>query len=134
MRIDPPFDIFVKMSKQLLGLLMLFFYMNAIAYHETCVLDKVDNDIHSGVTLVNIILDDLLDLPANNEQETSDFQYDEYRTANHANAILPILLIVFYLPRVLKTDTLRAPISKRINKIIPLQLGYYQYLFRLKPF
>jgi len=113
---------------------MLLLYMNAIAYHETIIFDKFDNNLNSGITLVNVLLDNVLDLPVKAEQEVSDFQYDEYRVANQINAILPILLLVFYLPRIFKSDKLCTLIPKRLNKTIPLQLGYYQYLFRLKPF
>jgi hypothetical protein len=122
------------MSKRIFGFLMLLLYMNAIAYHETIIFDKFDNNLNSGVTLVNMLLDDVFDLPVQADQEVSEFQYDEYRLNHQVNAILPIFLLVFYLPRVFKTDKLRKSISKRYNKAIPLQLGYYQYLFRLKPF
>ncbi|WP_033565808.1 hypothetical protein [Sphingobacterium sp. SYP-B4668] len=122
------------MSKRIFGFLMLLLYVNAIAYHETIIFDKFDNNLNSGITLVNVLLDDVFDIPLKAEQEVSDFQYDEYRVANQVNAILPILLLVFYLPRILKSDKLRTLVPKRLNKAIPLQLGYYQYLSRLKPF
>lgn len=122
------------MLRKVIGIWLLLLYVNAIPYHETIIIDEANNSLNTGITMVNIVLDEALDIPIKADQEISDVPYDDYRLGSPTDTVFPVLLLLFFIPFYNRVVEICRPSYKRLNKLIPLQLGYYKYLVRLKLF
>lgn len=124
------------MCTRLLSLIALILFINTLFCQEGHSHSPHQDGILDGSPLVEIILEDVFDLPRhdNHSQET-DFQYDDYRPSSTKWQGLTIV------PE--KRDFLNGPdivaITSPTNNEslytkIRCLLGYYTYLSRLKRF
>jgi len=82
---------------------------------------------------VTTVLDELPEEPAGDEPEGSEFQYDDYRSATSIYSIITVAIIFLFFRKIYPEKSIGSQYV-RANKISPIQIGYYRYLFRLKPF
>lgn len=86
-------------------------------------------------TLVEFILEDIMDIsPEACDPEDPDIVYEEFRSLPaNLNALLPIFFffagIIFPKATILERTTHPKYVSK-----VTYELGYYTYLYRLRPF
>jgi len=121
------------MVLRLIYILLSIAYLNTVFYQDGAFNDQKHTQIIDGSTLIAIILDDVLDLPVKNDA-TPDFQYDKYRLVSSptfSTELADRLTSTVSCDDSLMGITLVLP--KVYSKIRCLP-GYYQYLFRLKPF
>ncbi len=121
------------MWSKIIVLLTLLFYVNCIAYHESAIYNAQTQSLENGETVIEFILEDILDLPAGDEPEGSEFQYDDYRSATSIYSIITVAIIFLFFRKIYPEKSIGSQYV-RANKISPIQIGYYRYLFRLKPF
>lgn len=122
------------MIMKIFHFLALFAYLNTITYHEGSSFSNSERFDLDGDSLVEFILEDVLDLPLHQEDDDLEMPYDEYRISV-IHATLPPLFIRynnFSIP----ITPLEDPqiITSLFGSKILLTPGYYTYLFRLKPF
>ena len=124
------------MLTRLAYFLVLIAYVNTAFYQGGQVLNEPQPEsIFDGAPLVEVILETVLDIPSTGEETTpGDVQYDEYRpaTTKYFPTPLPktIATIDFVPDFVAYKRTLHAYFDSKISCF----LGYYIFLFRLKPF
>lgn len=124
------------MVTRLLYCLALLAYINTIFHQDGHVHGNHTGMVIDGASLVEIILEDALDIPYHHGEEDpdTDFQYDEYRpsTANHSSILPPTKHVGIVLPPII--DLYKQLIHVDFDTKISCLLGYYTFLFRLKPF
>jgi len=115
---------------------VLIAYVNTVFYQEGHVHGSNTGQVIDGAPLVEIILEDVLDIPHHdsNDKSNSDFHYDDYRpsTAKWFSATPLIKIIEICFVPVVAFNTQQTYVDFDTN--ISCLLGYYTYLFRLKPF
>jgi hypothetical protein len=115
-----------------LHIIGLFAYLNIIVYEAG--FNALSKDtVLDGHSLVEYVIDDLLDLAKTNVQDLK-IPNEEYRLAKAATPIISAIafFLCFFLYRqVLRTRVVDHPSYKARSLCLP---GYYSFLFRLKPF
>jgi len=123
------------MRTRLFCLLALIAYINTIFYEDGHVHGHRSAQIIDGAPLIEIILEDVLDIPCHEEDTASnDFQYDDYRpvSAKWLSIAPPEKKSEFSPLWGLEVFQYTARLA--LNTKISCLLGYYTFLFRLKPF
>src|SRR5690606_24387294 len=123
------------MLTRLFSFLALLAYINTVFYEDGHVHGQQLAQIIDGAPLIEIILEDVLDIPCHEEDNTSnDFQYDDYRPASAKwLSIVPPKEKTSFSPLV-GVDIFHYTPCITLNTKISCLLGYYTFLFRLKPF
>lgn len=110
----------------------LFAYLNIIVYEAGFnVLSK--DTMLDGHSLVEYVIDDLLDLPKSHVQDLK-IPNEDYRLAKAATPALGVIaffLCFFLYKQFLRVEVTEHPFYKARSFCLP---GYYSFLFRLKPF
>lgn len=122
------------MIMKIFHFLALFAYLNTITYHEgnsICNGSRFDFD---GDSLVEFILDDVLDLPIHMEDEDPEMMFEEYRISAFQATVPPLffrnLSLAMPVTPVADPQIITSIFSSKILETP----GYYTYLFLLKPF
>jgi len=126
------------MHTRLLCIFALFAYINTLFYEDGHV-HPHPHQIIDGAPLIEIILEDVLDLPCKDIQDnqafSDDFQYDDYRPASSKWSLIALVERInaeFTTPRSL--DVFQHLSRLSLNTKTAYLLGYYRFLFRLNPF
>ena len=123
------------MRTRLFCFLALLAYLNTLFHEDGHVHGQQSAQIIDGAPLIEIILEDVLNIPCQTEdQATNDFQYDDYRPASTKwLSIVPPKGKTTFAP-LLGMDIFRYTARITLNTKISCLLGYYTFLFRFKPF
>jgi hypothetical protein len=118
--------------KKFIAFFFFFTYVNIIIFHsgEAKACGKMS---YSGETVMDVILDDVLNLPQHQDPDL-DYVNEDYRPAT--NHLIKLFIPVFqlldsFIPLNSFDYSYRLAV---FNVQFVTQPGYYQYLFRLKPF
>lgn len=119
---------------RLFHFLALFGYMNIISYEASCNTLQNGPALFDGDSLIEFVLNDVLDIPLEKQVPDAEVLFDEYRIFQSGVYVLPIL----FLLAAFSFGLLFFIIKKEYhpfyrNKSICLP-GYYSFLFRYKPF
>lgn len=112
--------------------LSLFAYLNILAYEPAD--PNLKQDSVAGESMLEIVLDDLMDIPIHTDGEDIEIQNEKYRVFQTALNIMPavlLLLALFLFKQIGKVVTAIHPFYKTKSTCRP---SYYTHLFRLKPF
>ncbi|MFD2967390.1 hypothetical protein [Sphingobacterium bambusae] len=123
------------MLLRLVHYFVLLSYLNILGYEASANIPEIEDDyLMNGESLLEFVLDDVLDLPVNKETDDVEIRYEEYRAIPYPDYILPLFVLVlgaFFLFRPLTKDQKHPVYDAKKRQIIP---GYYSFLYRLKPF
>ena len=117
-------------------LFKFFYFLGLFAYLNIIVYEAGTNSVNKhtvldGDSLVEYVIDDLLDLPKSNVDDI-EIQNEKYSLFNTGNYIVTAaVLICFFLYRQILPTLTEHPLYKTKSFCLP---GYYSFLFRLKPF
>jgi hypothetical protein len=122
------------MFVKLFYFLALFGYLNIIAYQASC--NSVENKhaIFDGDSLIEFVLNDLLDIPLKKQSPDAEVSFKKYSISYWVIFLLPIIILLttyFFGQRFVVVKKLSHPIYKAKSLCLP---GYYSFLFRYKPF
>jgi hypothetical protein len=122
------------MFVKLFYFLALFGYLNIIAYQASC--NSVENKhaIFDGDSLIEFVLNDLLDIPLKKQSPDAEVTFKKYSISYWVIFLLPIIILLatyFFGQRFVVVKKLSHPIYKAKSLCLP---GYYSFLFRYKPF
>lgn len=110
----------------------LFAYLNIIVYEAG--FNALSKDtVLDGHSLVEYVVDDLLELPKTNIQDLK-IPNEEYRVVKASTPVLGVIafLLCFFLHKQLRLGRIiEHPFYKAKSFCLP---GYYSFLFRFKPF
>jgi len=123
------------MLLKLVHYFVLLSYINIIAYEggEGNAVHS-DDSLLNGESLLEFVLDDVLDLPVDEDAKDVEIRYDEYRALSYQYFVLPVFVLflgtLFSLRQV--EERIKHPLyDGKKRQIVP---GYYTFLYRLKPF
>ena len=122
------------MFVKLFHFLALFGYLNIIAYQASCNSSESSRAVFDGDSLIEFVLNDILDVPLEKQSPDNDVLFDEYRISHSSVSVLPVLLFLvsfFFGQRFEIVKKLSHPIYQAKSNCLP---GYYSFLFRYKPF
>lgn len=123
------------MLLKLVHFFVLGCYLNLLGYEASANIPEIEDDyLFNGESLLEFVLDDVLDLPVNKETADVEIRYEEYRTIPYQDYIMPLFVLVlgvFFTFRTLLQDPKHPVYDAKKRQIIP---GYFTYLYRLKPF
>lgn len=110
----------------------LFAYLNIIVYEAGFNALSKDTTL-DGHSLVEYVIDDLLDLPKTNIEDLRipNEEYRVVKAATPALAAIAFFLCFFLYRQLISTRVVEHPSYKARSLCLP---GYYSFLFRLKPF
>ena len=115
--------------------LVLLCYLNILAYQpETGTAVRHDDSLFNGESLLEKVLDDVLDVPIDESTDDVEIQYEDYRSLEQTVVVLsPFLLVLAILFSFEQfASYIKHPVySGKKRHIIP---GYYTYLHRFQPF
>lgn len=115
--------------------IVLLCYLNILAYQpEVGIAAHQQDSILNGESLLEFVLDDVLNLPIDQEAEDVDILYDKYRTFESQGAALSLFVFVLALLFSFKqfVSYIKHPVyDGKKRQIIP---GYYTHLYRLQTF
>lgn len=122
------------MIMKIFHFLALFAYLNTITYHEGSSISNGSRFDLDGDSLVEFILEDVLDLPIHMEEEDPEMMFEEYRISAFQATVPPLFFrnMNFATP-VAKMADPQIITSVFNSKIFEIP-GYYAYLSLLKPF
>lgn len=117
--------------------LALFGYLNILFYEAGVNTNaRVTNaaiQYFTGDSLLEFVLDDVLDIPIEIPEKDSEVQFDDYRIFNFNHQILSIFIfvlgILYSAYSILKHK--KHPLYSKKNSCLS---GYYQYLYRYSLF
>jgi len=123
------------MLLKLVHYFVLLSYLNILGYEASANIPEIEDDyLMNGESLLEFVLDDVLDLPVDKETDDVEIRYEEYRFIPYPDYILPLFVLflgAMFLFRPL-TKVQKHPVyDAKKRQIIP---GYYSFLYRLKPF
>ncbi|MFD1771850.1 hypothetical protein [Sphingobacterium suaedae] len=123
------------MLLKLVHYFVLLCYVNIIAYEGggNTVVHQEDS-LLNGESLLEFVLDDVLDLPVDEDAKDVEIRYDEYRSISYQYFVLPLFVLVLgtFLTFQKYDEKVKHPVyDGKKRQIIP---GYYRFLYRLKPF
>ncbi|WP_090605977.1 hypothetical protein [Parapedobacter koreensis] len=124
------------MLTRLLYFLALIAYINTIFHQDGHIHGDDSCQVIDGTPLVEIFLEDLLDIPCAGQENKreSDFQYDDYRPASSKWISIPPPKEHIELNPLPIVDIFNQQLRLGLNTKISHLIGYYAFLFRLKPF
>lgn len=121
------------MVLKLVHYIVLLCYVNILAYEAgSGTPAMVHSPILNGESILEFVLDDVLEIPIDKTSVDIEIQYDEYRVlSNHFHLIpLFVFLVGFVFSFRFLADKVRHPIyDGKKRYIVP---GYYKHLHRLK--
>lgn len=124
------------MISKIFHFFVLFAYLNIIVY-ETDV-SAINNEGHlfDGDSLIEFVLDDLLNVVDHDTAVSMDVQHEDYRPFKNlsSNLIIPIVLMLFafdFFKQILYKVKVIHPFYQAKSLCLP---NYYYHLFRFKPF
>lgn len=86
-----------------------------------------------GETLIEVVLEDVLDLKQKDTENVPEIMYDDYRIFALSFGLLP--LVIFFIRRLQRVlasnEQIKHPIYYIKRLILP---GYYIFLYRYRPF
>ncbi|SFS61329.1 hypothetical protein [Sphingobacterium wenxiniae] len=123
------------MLQKLVHYFVLLCYINILAYEAGANTSMAhDDSILNGESILEFVLDDVLDIPIDKEAEDVEILYEEYRSIQHQYYLMPLFVLVlgllFAIRPLLKVRKHPVYDGKK-RQIIP---DYYSHLYRLKPF
>lgn len=123
------------MLLKLVHYFVLLSYLNILGYEASANIPEIEDDyLMNGESLLEFVLDDLLDLPVDKETDDVEIRYEKYRFIPYPDYILPLFIVVlwtcFCFKQILSLQKHPVYEAKK-RQIIP---GYYSFLYRLKPF
>lgn len=124
------------MLLKLVHYFVLLCYVNILAYEAGGNCYAADgNSILNGESILEFVLDDVLEIPIDKSTQDVEIPYDEYRSHSNQNLyILPVFIFVFGLIfgiKYLPNDRKHPFYDSEKN---PIHLGYNSFLHRFKPF
>ena len=123
------------MLQKLIHYFVLLCYVNILAYEAGANTTIVHDDaILNGESILEFVLDDVLDIPIDKEAKDVEILYDEYRSIPYQHYLLPLFALVlgfFFCFKQLLEIRKHPVYDGKKRQIIP---GYYAHLYRLKPF
>ncbi|WP_437919174.1 hypothetical protein [Sphingobacterium sp. LRF_L2] len=123
------------MLTKLVHYLVLLCYVNILAYEGGADYYLADNSyLLNGESILEFVLDDVLDIPIDEEAESIELRYDEYRAMPYQYYLMPlfVLAVAFLFHLTVVEQRKKHPVyDAKKRQIIP---GYYTFLYRLKPF
>lgn len=119
---------------KLFHFLALFGYLNIMAYEASCNTVQNEHVLFDGDSLIEFVLNDILDMPLTKDSPDNEVMFDEYRIFHPGIYVLPVIFLVaafFFglLSFVIKKE--KHPFYQNKSICLP---GYYSFLFRYKPF
>lgn len=122
------------MFLKLFHFLALFGYLNILVYEAGCNTIQNGQSLFDGDSLIEFVLNDVLDIPVKQNNPDSEVMYDDYRIFHSGIYVLPVLFLItafFFglLPFIIKKES--HPLYRNKSICLP---GYYSFLFRYKPF
>ncbi len=122
------------MLTRLLNILAFVAYINLLFHQDGHRHGNTNDYVVDGTPLIEVILEDVLNVPSKGEEEEADIQFEDYRPTSLKWVFSPLPPKSFSvsfppLPNLLDSSG----ISVFGTKISCLP-GYYAYLFRLNPF
>lgn len=133
--LNPSVVILHSMLFKAIHYIVLLCYLNILAYQpETGVVVRQDDSLLNGESLLEIVLDDVLALPIDQEAADVEILYDESRAYESQNLSLSLFVLIFaalFSFRQLALYVKHPIYDGKKRQIIP---GYYAYLYRLQPF
>ena len=120
---------------KILHSIVLLCYLNILAYQpEVAGASRHDDTLLNGESLLEIVLDDVLDIPIDEHADDVQIPYDEYRPMEQMElalaAFIFVLAVLFSFE--LFATYLKHPVySGKKRFIIP---AYYTHLYRFQPF
>lgn len=119
---------------KLFHFLSLFAYLNIIVY-EAGASPTVDKQyIFAGDSIIEFILDDVMDIPMKNHGNDLEIPNEKYRVFQSVSFVAPLIFffsLIFVFSCIYRTIKVDHPFYQNKSFCLP---GYYSYLFRLKPF
>ncbi|SKB78815.1 hypothetical protein SAMN05660226_03152 [Parapedobacter luteus] len=124
------------MLARLVYFLVIVAYINTIFYQDGHIHGDNSYQVIDGTPLVEVILEDVLDIPCAGEEseQDNDFQYDDYRPASSKWISVPVPRGNAELNPPPIVDIFDQRLRLGLNTKISHLIGYYRFLFRLKPF
>jgi hypothetical protein len=118
---------------KLFHFLALFAYLNIIVYEPGLNPGEHKPYKFDGDSLIEYVLDDLLDVPLSNNLEDIEIPNENYRPFNAGIFIMPALLFIsiFLFREIGRLIVIDHPFYRNKSFCLP---GYYSFLFRYKPF
>ncbi len=124
------------MLARLLYFFVLVTYINTIFHQEGHVHGNHSSQVIDGAPLVEIVLEDLFDIPCTGEEKQlhEDLQQDDYRPASSKWISIPPPKKNDLELGLLPSFDIFNRVQSGVNTKISCLIGYYTFLFRLKPF
>lgn len=119
---------------KLFHFLSLFAYLNIIAYEAGDGSLNQKQSTFAGDSVLEFVLDDLLDIPMHNYEDDLKVPNENYRLFHTGIYILPAIIVFlsfFLFKQIGKLIVIEHPLYKTKSVCLP---SYYSHLFRLKPF
>ena len=119
---------------KLIHCLVLFSYLNILTYEVGINREPMPQAlILNGESLLEFVLDDVLDIPIDSEGEDVEIIYDDYRTTSIQYQIIPILIFLLgcIFAVALSAKPNAHPYYSGNRQIAP---GYYTFLYRYSLF
>lgn len=115
--------------------LVLLCYLNLLAYQpETGASLRHDDSLLNGESLLEIVLDDVFELPIDKETDDVEILYDEYRVHEYQASSLSLFVLVLAVLFSFKQLAYYAKHPLYAGKKRHIIPGYYTHLYRLQPF
>lgn len=122
------------MLAKILSLFTLLTYINTITYYDEVSLQQSTDFGLESETLIEFLLEDILEVPIKGDSEDPDVQYDDYRYGHVSGVMPPFKWREVSLYKPAPFELLRDDTNTLFDSKIICQPGYYTYLFLLKPF
>lgn len=124
------------MLQKIIHYIVIFSYINILAYQPEAegMSMRHDDSLLNGESLLEIVLDDVLSLPIDQDAADVEILYDDYRPLEFQGLTLSLFTVVLFILfsfRQLAFYIKHPVYHGKKRHIIP---GYYRHLYRLQPF
>lgn len=127
--------VLLGMLLKLLHFIILLSYVNILAYEPSAgIVVQHDGALLNGESILEFVLDDVLDLPIDTDADDIHIRYDEYNTITYQHFYLPVFVLLLgaaFCFRLLVEDPKHPVYDDKKQQTFP---GYYDFLYRLKLF
>ncbi|QBQ42396.1 hypothetical protein [Sphingobacterium psychroaquaticum] len=121
------------MILKLIHFFVLLCYVNILAY-EVGVNAHTHEGILNGESILEFVLDDVLDIPISKTSEDVTIPYDEYRSMSHQSYLIPLFVFLITISFAIASVMEQPKHPKYDGKKRQIFPGYYAFLYRYKPF